>query len=92
MNLRLRCTSLSIEPSDASGFLIDVEVADGMTVLGQTLTREQILDLDEKAMRTLLGDAEFEKLAADGSRAAAHALESTPPHAEAGQDTGEEER
>ncbi len=88
MNLRLRCTSLTVEPSDTSGFWVEIEVAESLAVLAQALTREQILQLDEKTMRVLLGDVEFEKLAEESFYAAARALKTTAPTPEA-DDTGD---
>jgi hypothetical protein len=56
MQIEIRCSTVSILPSDASGFLVTAEVCDV-----DALLREVILGLDEKRLRSLIGDERFEE-------------------------------
>ena len=69
MRLKLRCVSVLVLPSDASGFTLDVEVADCQEVLYQVLSKEQLLSSTDDQLRWLFGDEQFENDVACGQRA-----------------------
>jgi len=75
MRLRLRCTDLAVEPSDTSGLIVTLEVADVQELLSQAISKDAIYAMDEPTMRAVFGDRHFEENAAAGARAISRAFE-----------------
>jgi hypothetical protein len=56
MQLEIRCSQLSVTPSDPSGFVVTAEVCDA-----HELIRQVILEMDEHQLRSFFGDREFDR-------------------------------
>ena len=59
MQVNLRCTHITIVPSDTSGFLVQMEIADQ-----EEFFRQWLLSATEKQLRTIMGDKQFNEEAA----------------------------